>query len=157
MTDSRFIYALAVDASQKYHPFSLDGIAKAAEVTILGMLMIFSVLALLWGILAIFKLIFVGRTPKEATKKEKKAKAEKKAEKNAVAPEAPAEVAPTEAPATAPVAAPQSADDTELVAILTAAIAAYRENEGYIGADINGFRVVSFKRAGAGRAWNSKK
>lgn len=153
MTDSRFIYALAVDASQKYHPFSLDGIAKAAEVTILGMLMIFSVLALLWGILAIFKLIFVGRTPKEATKKEKKAKAEKKAEKNAVAPEAPAEVAPTEAPATAP----QSADDTELVAILTAAIAAYRENEGYIGADINGFRVVSFKRAGAGRAWNSKK
>ena len=40
-----------------------------------------------------------------------------------------------------------------LLAVLTAAIAAYRSEEGL---PEGGFRVVSFKRAG-GRAWNAKK
>ena len=141
MIGSNFAYyALSVtDASTKFEMFSADAFAKAAEVTILGMLMVFSVLALLWGVLAIFKLIFVGGTSK-------KKKPEVKAENRAEAAEAP------EAAVTV-----DEDDNTELVAIITAAIAAYRENEGYSGSDVNGFRVVSFKRANAGRAWNSKK
>ena len=49
-------------------------------------------------------------------------------------------------------------DDGELIAVITAAIAAYRASEeGLTGDDVNGFRVVSFKRATKGRAWNSNK
>ena len=55
----------------------------------------------------------------------------------------------------APVAAPVAeANDAELVAIITAAVAAYMAEEGteYTG----GFRVVSFKRVRGGRTWNAK-
>ena len=52
-----------------------------------------------------------------------------------------------------PVAA--SADDAALVAILTAAIVAY-ESENGNDVDPSSFRVVSFRRANGGRAWNSK-
>ena len=49
-------------------------------------------------------------------------------------------------------------DDGELVAVITAAIAAYRSSEeGLTGEAAGGFRVVSFKRAAGGRAWNSNK
>ena len=45
------------------------------------------------------------------------------------------------------------ANDAELVAIITAAVAAYMAEEGteYAG----GFRVVSFKRVRGGRTWNA--
>ncbi|MBE6578155.1 MAG: hypothetical protein E7653_08505 [Ruminococcaceae bacterium] len=109
------------------------------QTVVLGMAMIFAVLAILWAILAIFKLIFVGPTPK-AQKPEKKE--EPKPEPKAAAP-------------AAPVAAPVAeANDAELVAIITAAVAAYMAEEGteYTG----GFRVVSFKRVRGGRTWNAK-
>ena len=51
-----------------------------------------------------------------------------------------------------------AADDGELIAVITAAIAAYRASEeGMSAAEAGGFRVVSFKRASTGRAWNSNK
>ena len=133
--------ALALRSNGTYEPFSSEAWKYAGEMTLLGMGMIFAVLSLLWGVLAIFKLVFVGKTqksPKEKT--DKAALAEQKAQRVA-----------------SPVAEPQpvsadSGNDTELVAILTAAIAAYRQGEGTQG----GFRVVSFKRAG-GRAWNTRK
>lgn len=131
-------FMLAVGADKKYDVFNGElgeAVIKAVEVTLLGLGMVFLVLAILWGVLAIFKVLFSG---------------EKKVEKttNADIPVAPvAEPEPVEA----------EADDGELIAVITAAIEAYRASES--GGDENyagGFRVVSFKRAGAGRPWNSK-
>jgi len=104
---------------------------------LLGMAMIFAVLALLWGVLAVFKLIFVGKTE---TKPEKEKKSEEIPQPVSVAP--------------APVQ-PQN-EDEQLIAVLTAAIAAYRATE--TGGEIapNGFRVVSFRRTNGGRSWNAK-
>ena len=118
------IGALAVRADGTYTPFSAEAWKYAGEMTLLGMGMIFAVLALLWGILAIFKLVFVK---------------DSKAKKVAPAPKA---AEPTQEPVAAPVV--QSSDDGELIAVITAAIAAYRAEEG--SADIGGFRVVSFRR-----------
>lgn len=126
--------ALEVRADGTYTPFSAEAWSYAGQMTLLGMLMVFAVLALLWGILAIFKAIFAGKTPKE-----KKPEAEKTA---------PLQETP------APVAEEQS-DDAELVAVITAAVAAYMSDEGDPAAN-GGFRVVSFKRVREGRSWNSK-
>lgn len=115
--------------------FSVERWAYAGKMTLLGMLMIFAVLGVLWGVLSLFKIVFAGKTPR----KEKKE-----------APIAEANTAVTVPPA-APVAAPQ--DDLALIAVLTAAVSAYREAEGENG----DFRVVSFRRTSNGRAWNSKK
>ncbi len=127
--------ALTLRADGTYTPFSGDAWAYAGQMTLLGMLMVFAVLAILWGILAIFKLIFAGKSPK----------AEKKSVEN---------TAPVET-VTSDTAAEPQADDSELIAVITAAVAAYRQSEGADGASATGFRVVSFKRNG-GRAWNSK-
>ena len=110
------------------------------QTPLLGMAMVFAVLAILWAVLAIFKLIFVGKSPKES--KPVKVKEEK-----------PAEIK-QESVTVAPVAPSAAESDAELVAIITAAVAAYMAEEGteYAG----GFRVVSFKRVRGGRAWNSK-
>ena len=116
--------------------FSPERLALAGQMTLLGMGMIFAVLAILWGVLAIFKLIF--------------AKPEKKKAKPApAAPQAEPVVVPE------PVVAPAATDDAELIAVLTAAIAAY---EASLGNEVapGGFRVVSFRRANGGKAWNSK-
>ena len=107
------------------------------QTVILGMGMVFSVLAILWAILSVFKLVFAGKTPK--------------AEKPAAKKEVKAEPAAAPAPASVPVA--QSND--ELIAVLTAAVAAYMAEEGTPVAD-GSFRVVSFRRVGGTRAWNSK-
>ena len=126
-------YALSVSSDTKYSAFSAEAWTKALEVTILGMGMVFAVLAILWFALVIFKTVF--------------AKDQNKSKKVEVS--APASVAEPE-----PVA---EADDGELIAVISAAIAAYRaEEEGCVGEDVNGFRVVSFKRAAKGRAWNFK-
>ncbi len=109
------------------------------QTVVLGMGMVFSVLAILWGVLSIFKVVFAGKTPKEP----KKAPVEKKAEA------APIAAAP------APVAVPAAQSNDELIAVLTAAVAAYMAEEGTPVAD-GSFRVVSFRRVGGGRAWNSK-
>ena len=116
-------------------PFTPESWAKAAEVTLLGMGMIFLVLSILWGILAIFKLVF-------AREKKSKVKADNIRSEESV----------SEA-----VTAPAEKDDSELIAVITAAVAAYRESESADGAPVSGFRVVSFKRANTGRAWNSNK
>ena len=111
------------------------------QVPLLGMLMVFSVLAILWGVLTIFKLVFVGKSPK-AQKPQK----ETKTEKAAGATQNDAELM---AVLSAAVAAHQSND--EIIAVLTAAVSAYREQEG----NTSGFRVVAFKRQNS-RAWNRK-
>lgn len=114
--------------------FSPERWALAGEMIIVGMGMVFAVLIVLWVVLTVFKLIFAKPEPKE------------KAEPTAKA-------APVAAPE--PVAVKEQTDDTELIAILTAAIVAYEAGNGNEVAP-GGFRVVSFRRANGGKAWNSK-
>lgn len=116
--------------------FSADRIEWAISVTLQGMLMIFAVLALLWGVVATFK-VFLHDIPAK--------RAEKKAKLSAAVEQTPAPVEPTE-----PVIAAQ--DDGEIVAAITAAIAVVLQGEEYKGQFESGFRVVSFTRKGS--AWN---
>lgn len=140
-------FALSLNANGTYAPFSSDAWTFAGETTLLGMGMIFSVLAILWGVLAIFKVVFAGKSPKtpkpSKVKEQKKASASKEKQDDAISAVIAASIQAYEAD--------KAQDDAALVAILTAAVAAYRASEeGTNGS----FRVVSFKRAGKG-AWNS--
>ena len=124
--------ALYVAGQDMGGAFSAERLALAGEMTLIGMGMIFAVLGLLWAVLAVFKLVFA------RPKKEKK----------------------TEAPAIAPAVVDEAvveevANDDELVAVITAAVAAYMAQEEPEVAQ-GGFRVVSFRRANGGKAWNSK-
>ena len=136
--------ALSVTNSEPFKAFSPEAWQYAGEMTLLGMGMIFLVLALLWGTLGIFKLVFAAKTPSP----DKKAKVSKPQaeEKKPDAPSVPQSTEQNRASE-----ASDTQNDALLVAILTAAVTAYREEEGVTG----GFRVVSFKRAGG--TWNRKK
>jgi len=128
--------------------FSAERWAYAGKMTLLGMALVFGVLAILWGVLVIFKLLFAGKTPKE-----------KNVPKTVVKESAATNSAPAEIPSdvlSAVIAAGIQAyreDDTAMIAVLTAAVSTYREAEGESGE----FRVVSFRRASGNRAWNAKK
>ncbi len=124
---------------------ALDGdtLTMMWQVPLLGMGMVFAVLGILWAVLSVFKLVFAGASPK--TPKAQKAPAPQKIEKK---PEQPND-AELMAVLSAAVAAHQNSD--EMIAVLTAAVSAYRAQEG----ETSGFRVVAFKRA-TGRAWNTK-
>ena len=110
--------------------FSSERLAYAGKMTLLGMLMIFAVLGLLWGVLALFKVFFAEKKPKEVKQPE-----------------------PVAAPVKVESVAAAPAEDLALIAVLTAAVSAYREAENETGA----FRVVSFRKASDARAWNAKK
>ena len=135
------VAALALRPDGTYTPFSGDAIKYALEMTLLGMGMIFAVLGILWGVLALFKVIFARPQKDKAAKKAVEKTVENKAEPTPVVESAPAPVA--------------SNDDGELIAILTAAIIAY-ESEQNPDAPIGNFRVVSYRRANGGRSWNAK-
>ena len=122
-------------------PFD-ERLAYSLRMLVVGMLMVFAVLTLLWGVLAISRYFFY-----EIPKRRKESKTE--VAENKLEHIAPA--TPEPAPVAAAPAAP-AADDAALVAAITAAIAATLAEEGYTG----GFRVVSFRRADAPRAWNRK-
>ena len=121
-------------------PFD-ERLAYSLRMLIVGMLMVFAVLTLLWGVLAISRYFFY-----EIPKRRKESKTE--VAENKLEHIAPA----TPEPEPAPVAAAPAADDAALVAAITAAIAAALAEDGYTG----GFRVVSFRRAENSRAWNRK-
>ena len=104
-----------------------EAIGYGLQTALLGMGVIFVVLSILMIVLIAFKFIFY-----------KQPKTEKKAAPVKVETPAPAPVA-APAPAPAP-AEPAAADDAELVAVITAAIAAMMD------APQTSFRVVSFKR-----------
>lgn len=101
---------------------------KAALNTLLGMGTVFVVLILISLIISVFS--FIPKMQEKLAKKE----------------------APTQVPVPAPVAAvpvveeaEELADDTELVAVIAAAIAAYE------GTSVEGFQVRSIRRANAGK------
>ena len=103
--------------------------AKAALNTLLGMGTVFIVLILISLIISVFS--FIPKMQEKLTKKE----------------------APAQTPAPAPVAAApvveeaeeELADDTELVAVIAAAIATYE------GTSVEGFQVRSIRRANTGK------
>ena len=103
------------------------------QTPLIGMAMIFVVLSALWGVLAIFKFIFA--RPAKPTPKV-------------------VEQAVKEPEVAEPVVVEEKNDD-ELIAVITAAVAAYIESEEPEMAQ-NGFRVVSFRRTNGGRSWNTK-
>lgn len=109
---------------------------------LVGIAMVFAVLTVLWGVLALFKLIFA-RPKKEKAKNDKKAVEASKSEADSVA-----EVTSVATPVAA-------ADDSELIAVLTAAIYAY-EAEQNPNQPIGNFKVVSYRRTNGGRSWNAK-
>ena len=121
-----------------------DRVSYAVQGTVTGLLMVFSVLALLWGIVSLSK-VFLYDIPN-------KQKAEAKAEEKPAAP-VPAPVAPAPV-AEAPISCGDS--DAELAAVITAAIAAMLDGEEYKNEFASGFRVVSFKRVSGSGAWNKK-
>ena len=125
---------LAAENDVAFAPFSGEAWKYALEMTLLGMGLIFAVLGVLWAVLLLFKVVFA------ITKKE-----DKKVEAPKVVETPKVESAP----------APAATDDTELIALLTAAIVAY-ESENGNDVDPSSFRVVSFRRTNGGRAWNSK-
>jgi sodium pump decarboxylase gamma subunit len=112
---NQFVNSMVLAITKDTPMFSSERLAEAGKMILLGMGAVFSVLALLWGALELSGVLFRKLSGME------KAPAAKEAE-----------LAP------APVAA--AADDTELIAVLTAAIAAMES------APAARFRVVSFKR-----------
>lgn len=137
-------YALAVRADGTYVPFSAEAWSYAGQMTLLGIGMVFSVLAILMLVLMIFKLVFAGPT--------KKAKTPKAKQEKTVAPKTETVVEPLSVTKVhADRGIPANNDDEALIAVITAAVAAYRASENIS----EGFRVVSFRRAG-NRHWNSK-
>ena len=112
-----------------------SSLSLGIETALLGMGIVFSVLILIWIILAIFgKIATAGSKPK----KEKPAPAPKAAPAPAPAPAAP--VAP----------APAASDDSELVAAITAAVSLCMDMP------VGSFRVVSFRKTNTKQAWNKK-
>ena len=123
--------------------FSSARWTKAGLMLLQGMGMVFLVLAILWVVLLIFKAVFYKDPAKEASKAEKPAKTESK--------EAPAPVAASVA-APAPVPAAPVADDAQLIAVITAAVAAAIESDPALTSQFaSGFRVVSFKKTDKSR------
>ena len=123
------LITLTADAVQAAPELTLaEKLSIGGEVSLMGIAIVFVVLALLWGILELFKVIFY-TVPNQ-----------KKAKESAVS--EPADN--TTDPAAVPEDAPAAASDEELVAAITAAIAAYRASCEPTAR--GGFRVVSFRR-----------
>ncbi|MBR2354388.1 MAG: OadG family protein [Clostridia bacterium] len=120
------------------------------QTVVLGIGMVFAVLAILWGVLSIFKLVF---SPKASGSK-KSATPLKHESKEAAASDSASQPDDTlQAVIAASIQAYQEEENQQLIAVITAAVSAYRAAEGSTGE----FRVVSFKRASGGRAWNAKR
>ena len=116
-----------------------ERLGYALRMLIVGLGMVFVVLALLWGVLELSRVVFYDM-PRRRREEEIEA-AHSKA--------APAPVAPTPAPVPA---APAQNNNDVLIAVITAAISAAMAEEG--SAPAGGFRVVSFRRATGNHPWN---
>lgn len=122
-------------------PSFTDRVQVAAQTVALGMLIVFSVLAILWIILEI-----AGR----AASKSENAPA-KKIRLSADAQPVPKPTVIELAEPNEPESYESYENDEEIVAAITAAITLMLEAEN---TPVKGFRVVSFKRAANGAHWN---
>ncbi len=103
-----------------------DRVAYAGRMTLIGMLTVFSALAILWGALALFRIVLQRKSGEKVTEASPKAAS--------VAPAAPV----------SPVSPAPTTNDSEIVAAITAAISVMLAEEN--GGTVQGFRVVSFRR-----------
>ena len=122
-----FIYMLGAGVAESIDrsvPLG-ERMALGLEVTVLGLGTCIAVLALLWGILEIFRLVFYHPAKNNA---------------NSAAEEAPVESVAEDAGS--------AEDEGELIAAITAAVQCYLDAENAAGATKSscGFRVVSFKK-----------
>ena len=123
--------------------FSAERIKYSLEMTILGLFAVFSVLAIIWGILAIFKVLLYDIPNKNKHSNTNNA-------------DRVPEITPI-APAVENKPSVVSGNDATVAAII-AAISAYIADDPELSAQYpNGFRVVSFKRTRSKAFWNSKK
>ena len=128
--------SIALTALNTSEKLSLSG-----EMLLRGLGTVFMVLIILWVVLMVFGRVFGAAEKKPAAP----AQAPKKETPKAAAP------ASAPAPAAVPAAAPVSAqDDKELIAVITAAIAAYQSASGQPNLP---FRVVSFTRKNNASGW----
>lgn len=104
-------------------------ISQGAVVAVIGLCTVFVVLAILWGVLEMMRVFFTAKksTPKPAV-----------------------QIAPAPAPAPVAPIATSAEDDSELIAVLTAAIAAsLNQTTTY------NLRIKSYRRVDAGTpVWN---
>lgn len=121
----------------------MERIEYALQGTVTGLLMIFAVLALLAIVVSISKVILYDLPRKR--RERAKARAEKENVTTMVS-----DITPEPVPAPA-----AQTDDGELVAVITAAIAATIESGEYGSEFASGFRVVSFKRVNT-NTWNKR-
>ena len=111
-----------------------ERLAYAARMLVVGLGMVFVVLAILWGVLALSHVLLGKKTAGKSAAPEKKQSVLVQA---------------------APVAKPAPTnDDAALIAVITAAIQASMAEQG--NAPAGTFRVVSFRPISGNRAWNSK-
>ena len=116
--------------------FSGERIIYSLEMTLMGLGAVFGVLAIIWAVLALFK-VFATASAKKAAK----------------------EKASAPAPAVVPsaVAAPEQSGDDATVAAIIAAISAYISSDEKLSEEYSGgFRVVSFKKVRDKASWNQK-
>ena len=99
----------------------MENITQGAVVAVIGICTVFTVLAILWGVLELMRIVFTAK------------------KKPAAAPAAQA------APAPVPAAAE---DDSELIAVLTAAIAASLNQSTY------NLKIKSYRRVDSAPIWN---
>lgn len=123
------VYALAEPLKDTIGETFGERAGVAGSVTLLGMVAIFAVLTILWGVIELLHRVLNRGKQTDAPKPAEPAPAPVRSEKPAV----------KAAPA---VKKTEKKEDGELIAVLTAAVAAAMAEEGYTG----GFRVVSFRR-----------
>ena len=114
-----------------------ERLADGLQVFVVGILAVFVVLACLWGVLALFKVFFYDIPEKK--KAESKITTEQSKIAQVTVDEKVAEPAVT------------VQDDSQLIAVITAAIAAYNAENGKVALP---FRVVSYKRVRGANGWN---
>ncbi|MBQ8837010.1 MAG: OadG family protein [Clostridia bacterium] len=117
----------AAQIRQVPHETVGEKLAVGGEVSLRGMLTVFAVLILIWGIVELLHLILGEKT--------KPAKVVEEVSAPALAEVQAEEVAPAVVPEV------NAAADYDIIAVITAAVAAAS------GSSPNSFRVVSFKRA----------
>ena len=126
--------------------FSSARLQLAGLMILMGVGMVFLVLAILWMVLVIFKMIFAKDSANAEKAAKDAAKAAAKAEKEA------AKTVAQEAEKAAAAPAPAPASDDQLIAVITAAVAAAIEADPALSSQFaSGFRVVSFKKTDKSR------
>ncbi len=108
-----------------------EALSYSISTSAFGMVVVFGVLALIWGILVLFRLVF------SAIGNDKQVKQENHTEVSVIE----EKIANTEI--SMPVQTGNSTDNSQIVAAIIAAISAFRSQNGEIPGS---FRVVSFKK-----------